>query len=203
MTVIKLSAAMETALLEAEIGFSPNFGVYTGVVPQGTKAQTVKGLASRGLTDDSGIITPAGAEAAQALGKVLPPWRAPGTALSAAQIDQEISEGIVTAHPDRVAEPLADWERELLDENTTNSVDVIAPAVITEQHVAQAAHNIAPDLFPAPQKAVDLDKPHVVPNREDKRKVKFSLRGALARAAERRRVRQVNKYGSARTAKVA
>jgi|SRR6185503_6244110 len=62
------------------------------------------------------------------------------------------------------------------------------PAGITPEMVQEAAQNLL--------KAVDLDKPEVVPNREDKRKSKFQLRGALSRLNERRRVKRMKKYGS-------
>lgn len=40
-----------------------------------------------------------------------------------------------------------------------------------------------------------LDTPQVVPNRADKRRTKFSLRGAVSRMNERKRARRAAKYG--------
>lgn len=199
-TQIKLTPAMETALKGAEVKFAPNFGVYTGIVAEGTKSQTIKGLDSRGLTDKSGILTQDGVEAARQLGVVLPPYQAPGSDLSAAQIEQEISEGIITPHPDRVVDnqrqnredpPLADWERELLHSNPwepktspDNNVEAVGTDVSPEQ--AKLTHQL--------QKLVD--KPVVVPNREDKRRKKFSLKGAASRLFQRQKNRRIQKYGT-------
>jgi hypothetical protein len=208
-TQIKLSPAMETALKGATIGFSPNFGVYTGIVPEGTKSQTTKGLASRGLSDESGILTTDGVEAARQLGVELPPWQAPGNDVSAAQIEQEIAEGIITPHTDRVVpmvtlvdEPLADWERELLHTNMWE------PKTGIDTNDEQTANYVAATtLTPVQQEAVDqladlLDKPVTVPNREDKRKMKFSLRGAASRLFQRNKQRRISKYGTTKYGEV-
>lgn len=174
-TAIKLTPAMEKALAGAQIGFSPNFGVATGIVAPDTKTQTVKALHARGLADLSGALSPEGVEAAIQLGQARPEWKAPGTPLAAAQIDQEISEGIITPHPDRVPGQVG--------------------SEITPEMIDEAARSLAPAVFGKPQKAVDLDKPIVVPNRKDKRKARFSLRSAYSRMVERKRARKVAKYG--------
>lgn len=141
-TEIKLSPAMIAALKGAVI-----VGDVVHVA-DGTKAQTVKGLESRGLSDLNGELNANGVEAARQLGN-----DTTGKAVPEAETPKD--------------EPLADWERELLE-------------IGTEEE---------------PRKAVDLDKPHVVPNRADKRKAKFGLKGALSRLIQRQRNRRVAKYG--------
>lgn len=198
MTEIKLTAAMEKALSGAEIAFSPNFGVATGVVAPGTKSQTVKALNTRGLATLAGVLTPEGVEAAVQLGRARPEWKAPGTPLAAAQIEQEIAEGIITPHPDRVApEATADGLTDATQvdqqgeeiETLSESLDRSFPKTDdTDVRDTTAVEDVL-------RKAVDLNKPHVVPNRKDRRKAR-GIRAALSRLTERRRVRKVRKYGS-------
>lgn len=171
-TQIKLSPAMVTALEGAVVE-----GAMVRVV-DGTKAQTVKGLESRGLTDSAGYLTPEGVEAARQLGNDTTTYneKAPETPSADltddVQVEQQASaiaalEDLLTGDP---------WGSDVKPEN------------ITPELIDQAAENLL--------KAVDLDKPQVVPNRADKRYAKFSLRGALSRLAERKRVRQIKKYGT-------
>lgn len=137
-------------------------------VPNDTKTQTVKGLQTRGLTDSEGYVTPLGVEAARQLGNDTTTYNQPTPV---------------------VEEPLADWEIDALNgsETTAPAPDSILRE-ITPEMVDQAAQNLL--------KAVDLDAPHVVPNRKDKRKGRFQIKGALSRLKERQRVKRMNKYGS-------
>lgn len=63
------------------------------------------------------------------------------------------------------------------------------PRAITPEMIEKAAEDVL-------SRAVDLNKAHVVPNREDKRKSRFSLKGAYSRMVSRKRQRKVKKYGS-------
>lgn len=139
-------------------------------VPTGTKVQTVRGLESRGLSDTAGYLTDDGVEAARQLGAELASDSLTDD-VQVQQQDKEIQalEELLTGDP---------WGTDVKPEN------------ITPEMIDQAAQNLL--------KAVDLDKPITVKNRADKRWEKFSLRGALARLAERKRVRQVKKYGTAK-----
>lgn len=159
-TQIKLSPAMVTALMGAEVVGDSAF------VTSDTKAQTVKGLESRGLTTGS-LLTAEGVEAARQLGNDLTTYNQPATV---------------------VEEPVADWERELLGAETSAPAPDSVLREITPEMVDEAAQSLL--------KAVDLDAPHVVPNRKDKRKGRFQIKGALSRLKERQRVKRMNKYGS-------
>jgi len=160
MTEIKLSPAMVTALKGATIE-----GAHVRV-SHDTKGQTVKGLETRGLTDDKGYLTPEGVEAARQLGNDTTTYNDPAPI--------EVLEELLEGDP---------WASQKPVETTEGD-----PAGITPDMVTQAAQNLL--------KAVDLDKPHAVPNREDKRKIKFQLKGALSRLKERQRVKRMYKYGS-------
>jgi vacuolar-type H+-ATPase subunit I/STV1 len=107
-----------------------------------------------------------------------------------------ISRGLVLADSRVLSPEGVEAARQLGQDLTVKAPEVEADSLTDDAQVAQQDEEIqaVQDLL----KAVDLDKPIVVPNREDKRKVKFSLRGALARLAERKRVRQVKKYGTAK-----
>ena len=72
-TEIKLTPAMDVALSTAKIQWSEGFNRYAGVVLPDTKAQTVKGLHTRGLTDPDGFLTESGVEWARQLGAEIPP----------------------------------------------------------------------------------------------------------------------------------
>lgn len=72
-TEIKLTPAMDAALTSADIKWSPGFDRFVGVVLPETKAQTVKGLHTRGLTDADGFLTESGVEWARQLGAEFPP----------------------------------------------------------------------------------------------------------------------------------
>ena len=140
-------------------------------VPDTTKAQTVKGLEARGLMGEgTNELNADGVEAARQLGAVLS--------------SDSLTDDVQVQQQDKEIQAL----EELLTGDSWGTD--VKPENITPEMIDQAAQNLL--------KAVDLDKPYVVPNREDKRKVRFSLRGALARLAERKRVRQVKKYGSAK-----
>jgi hypothetical protein len=163
MTEIKLSPAMVAALKGAEVISGQ---VY---VAEGTKAQTIKGLESRGLTlPESRVLSVDGVEAARQLGNDTT------NLTDAVQIDQQASE--------------IDALNAILRDDTPKGEG------ITPEMIEQAASNLLKDPQ-ALAKAVDLDKPQFVPNREDKRKVRFSLKGAIARRNERKRARKAAKYG--------
>jgi hypothetical protein len=92
---------------------------------------------------------------------------------------------------------LADWERELLGSETPAKPPVTNGEGITPEMVDQAAENLlkTPEQLAALDSLLDhVDKPVVVPNRQDKRKVR-GVRAALSRLGERRRARRVAKYG--------
>ena len=160
MTEIKLSPAMVTALKGATIE-----GAHVRV-SHDTKGQTVKGLETRGLTDDKGYLTPEGVEAARQLGNDTTTYNDPAPI--------EVLEELLEGDPWASEKPVETTEGNLAD--------------ITPDDVKEAAQTLL--------KAVDLDKPEVFPNREDKRKIKFQLKGALSRLKERQRVKRMNKYGS-------
>jgi hypothetical protein len=141
-------------------------------LPASTKQSTVNALASRGLVSLDRYLTPEGVEAARQLGNDTTTYNDPAPI--------EVLEELLEGDP---------WSPEKAVETTEGN-----PAGITPEMVTQAAQNIL--------KAVDLDEPHTVPNREDKRKVKFQLRGALSRLKERQRVKRMKKYGSVPTAQV-
>lgn len=160
---IKLTDAMVTALKGAVI-----VGDVVHVA-DGTKAQTIKGLESRGLSDLNGELNANGVEAARQLGndtrKVA---ETPADGLTdGAQVVQQ-GEEIKT-----LSESL---DRSFPKTDDTNVRDTTA----------------VEDVL---RKVVDLDKPHVVPNRKDRRKAR-GVRAALSRLTERRRVRKMRKYGS-------
>lgn len=172
----KLSQPMIDALVGSE---KDEFGYRLGEI----KRQTYTALEGRGLVQgrgptQGGWLTPEGVQAR--------------------------SEHVSTPeHPDAQLNSLADWERDLLGDEipisqvlakveasvSQDEAELIIPngANITPEMIDQAAQNLL--------KAVDLDRPHVVPNREDKRKQKFSVRGAWQRLQERKRVRAHLKYG--------
>lgn len=161
----KLSQPMIDALVSST---EDEFGFQLGEI----KRQTYTALEGRGLSS-GGWLTPAGIEAR--------------------------SEHVST--PETVVpqdEPLADWERELLGET-----EVVAPAVITHptpseqggepdyayENSIRGRDALAEDLL----KAVDLDKPHVVPNREEKRKGNRVMR-AVCRLFAKKRDQRTKKW---------
>jgi len=156
-TEIKLTPAMTTALKLAEkIGDN----VY---LPDGTKAQTIKGLVSRGLSNELGVLTPEGAEASFQLGA--------DVSIESVQVQEE---------------PLADWERELL-----GTPESIATPIADEDAKPQPPQDkLTKELVKM------LDTPTPVQNRADRRFAKFSLRGMMARRQERKRVKEIKKYGT-------
>jgi len=173
-TEIKLTPAMDVALSTAKIQWSEGFNRYAGVVLPNTKAQTVKGLHTRGLTDPDGFLTESGVEWARQLGAEIPP-----------PVAQPVQD-----------EPMADWERELLE--------LVAPPVGHDFHEkAEELDAPAVDSGPSAEQAKLgaelsklLDTPKVVPNRKDKRHARFSLKGAYSRLVERKRQRKIKKYGT-------
>lgn len=167
-TAINLSPAMVTALKGAYVD---GHLVYPA---GGTKAQTLKGLESRGLMiPGTGRLNADGYEAARQLGAEVP--------FTGAETG---SDGLT----DDVQLDQQDTEIQMLTESMSR---------VTPEMVTQAAENLlkTPDVAEL-NKAVDLDKPVIVPNREDKRKTKFKLRGALSRLVQRQKARRMAKYGS-------
>ncbi len=173
-TAIKLSPAMVDALKGARV-----FPDGRPFLMEDVKQQTLKGLSSRGLThkDDLRFLTTEGVEAARQLGNDTTTYNDPAPVQD---------------------EPLSEWEIDAL-----NGSDTAAPAPdsalreITPEMVTQAAENLlkTPDQLAALDSLLDhVDKPVVVPNREDKRKAR-GIRAALSRLGERRRARKVAKYG--------
>lgn len=163
-TEIKLTPAMTAALKGAII-------VEGGLarVSDDTKSQTVKGLDTRGLSDKSGYLTSDGVEAAFQLGNDVRPTKT-------------------------AAEPLADWERELLGSGQDAETPVRAPEVAVEGTKQPAQDRLTKELVKL------LDKPVPVENRADRRFARFSLRGMKARRDERARQKQIKKYGTPNTA---
>jgi len=168
MSEIKLSPAMVTALKGAEI-----LNATGPTLPESTKQSTVAALASRGLVSLDRYLTPEGVEAARQLGNDTTTYNDPAPI--------EVLEELLEGDP---------WASEKAVETTEGN-----PAAITSEMVTQAAQNLLKDPTDL-AKAVDLDKPHVVPNREDKRKVRFQIKGALSRLRDRNRTKRMKKYGS-------
>lgn len=166
-TAIKLSPAMVTALKGAVVVGDSVF------VPSDTKTQTTKGLESRGLSTGS-LLTPEGVEAARQLG---------------AEVHVPAPESAATAPVVSEDAPLAQWEIDALNGSDSLTDDV----QIDQQH--EEINRLSAILEgPELKKITDLDKRVVVPNREDRRKVR-GIRAALSRMGERRRARKVAKYG--------
>lgn len=169
-SAIKLSPAMVTAL-------KGSIMVTGGLarVSDDTKSQTVKGLESRGLTDTAGYLTDQGVEAARQLGAEL--------AFAEAELPSDsLTDDVQVQQQDKEIQVLA------------GSMNRITPEMVT-----QAAENLL--KTPEQRKALEelahhVDKPVIVPNREDKRKAKFKLRGAFSRLVQRQKARRMAKYGS-------
>jgi hypothetical protein len=163
-------------------------------VPNDTKSQTVKGLETRGLTDSAGYVTPLGVEAARQLGAEVANLGEKGFEFGVTGPDATIEEleALLEGDP---------WDSEKAVEATDSVLRDITPEMVDQaaQNLLKAAEDVSDEsetTATALKLIADLDKPEVVPNREDKRKVKFQLKGALSRLKERQRVKRMKKYGS-------
>jgi hypothetical protein len=89
------------------------------------------------------------------------------------------------------------------------SVEVTAPPTIESTPIGHDFGTTTPetnvptiDAGLSAQITKLVDTPVVVPNREDKRKVKFSLKAAASRLFQRNKQRRINKYGTTKYGEV-
>lgn len=185
-TEIKLSPAMEIALKTAHgVDGRP-------LLANTTKVQTAKGLQSRGLVDGDGVLTADGIDAAFQLGNDVRPVELTDDV----QLDQQAAE----------IESL----EELLKGDPWTETEVTAPPVIESTPIGHDFGTTTPetdapsvDAGLSAEIAKLLDKPVPVPNREDKRKAKFSFRAAASRLFQRQKNRRIQKYGTTKYGQVA
>lgn len=172
-TEIKLSPAMVTALKGATILTNEDGTRSVAGLPAETKTQTVKGLESRGLSEGLEL-TPEGVEAAFQLGNDIRPVELTDDV----QLDQQADEIAVL---EELLQPVG----HSFDQKTgvVDSKPVDAGLSAEQAKFGEALGKL-------------LDTPHVVPNRQDKRKARFSLKAAYSRMVERKRQRKIKKYGT-------
>lgn len=194
-TQIKLSPAMVTALMGAKLveGDHPR-------VSDDTKSQTVKGLATRGLSDLAGYLSVEGVEAAFQLGNDVRLPQMPAT--------EPVVELTDDVELDQQAAEIESIEN-LLKGDPWTETEVTAPPVIESTPIGHDFGTTTPetnvptiDAGLSAQITKLVDTPVVVPNREDKRKVKFSLKAAASRLFQRNKQRRINKYGTTKYGEV-